>query len=523
MNPERVLMGSEERIPEVQYRLLETLAQGRGDSDVEELAAAMETDQAQIAAAAVLLERRAWVTIRVEKSREWTLTAAGRECVEQGWPERRVLRALQESGGSSSMKELPAVSGLDSKMVGGTLRILRERRWVEQEGPVLSLSPAGREALSNETDEETFLAWLSHQEGARADDAALAKAAVSLSEDALNELARKRKFLDVKTRARRFPALSDEGRGALEIVKPLVEISQLTPEVLASGAWKQARFKAYDVGLDVEPVVAGKTHPLQRVVQEARKAFLQMGFTEIASPFVESSFWDFDALFQPQDHPAREMQDTFYMENPGRVELPEDGKMVDRVRAVHEDGGDTGSRGWQIPWDPELARGAVLRTHCTAATARGLARNPAGPHRVFCIGQVFRREAITFKHLPVFIQVDGIIIDERGSFASLLGTLGQFYKGMGFPHYEFRPAFFPYTEPSVEVYIYYEPKKTWVEMGGAGVFRPEVTRPLGCDVPVLAWGLGLERLAMLRYQVLHMRDLYLPDIQWLKDAPTCPS
>jgi phenylalanyl-tRNA synthetase alpha chain len=165
----------------------------------------------------------------------------------------------------------------------------------------------------------------------------------------------------------------------------------------------------------------------------------------------------------------------------------------------------------------------VLRTHTTASTVRALAEDPNGPRRVFAIGRVFRREAITFKHLPVFTQVDGIIIDEEATFATLLGTLGAFYKGMGFPSYQFRPAFFPYTEPSVEVYIYYEPKKTWVEMGGAGIFRPEVTRPLGCKVPVLAWGLGLERLAMLRYQVLHMRDLYLPDVQWLKDAPTCPS
>jgi len=211
------------------------------------------------------------------------------------------------------------------------------------------------------------------------------------------------------------------------------------------------------------------------------------------------------------------------MKNPARADLPKQERLVDRVRSVHENGGDTGSRGWEIPWSPELAQKTVLRTHTTAATARALAKNPEGPQRVFCVGRVFRREAITYKHLPVFTQVDGIIIDEAGTFSNLLGTLGAFYEGMGFTNYEFRPAFFPYTEPSVEVFIYYEPKKSWIEMGGAGVFRPEVTRPLGCKVPVLAWGLGLERLAMLRHGVSHMRDLYLPDIQWLKEAPICPS
>lgn len=516
-------MGQTERIPEIEYRLLQALAKSRGDLEVEDLAARLETDQAQIAAAAVLLERRGWVEIRVDESREWILTPLGKEAVDEGWPERRIITAMDESGGSLSIQEISSKTGIDPKVVGGALRFLREREWVQQEGPVLNLTSAGAEALGKETDEEVFLSWLSGRDQERVHETDLTDAPVPLADAAINDLARKRKFLDAKTRARRFPSLSDEGRRALETVQPQMEVSQLTPEILAAGTWREARLKAYDVGLDVEPVVAGKIHPLQRVIQETRKAFLQMGFTEIASPFVESSFWDFDALFQPQDHPAREMQDTFYLEKPGRVELPRDSATVERVRAAHEDGGETGSRGWEIPWDPELARGAVLRTHTTAATARAVAKNPEGPRRVFCVGQVFRREAITFKHLPVFIQVDGIIIDEKGTFANLLGTLGQFYTSMGFPHYEFRPAFFPYTEPSVEVFIYYEPKKTWVEMGGAGVFRPEVTRPLGCEVPVLAWGLGLERLAMLRYQVLHMRDLYLADVQWLKDAPACPS
>jgi len=117
--------------------------------------------------------------------------------------------------------------------------------------------------------------------------------------------------------------------------------------------------------------------------------------------------------------------------------------------------------------------------------------------------------------------VDGIIIDESASFSSLLGTLQAFYARMGFDKLDFRPAFFPYTEPSVEVYIWYEPKKDWVEMGGAGVFRLEVTEPLGCTTPVLAWGLGLDRLAMLSNGMEDIRDLYLVDLEWLKGVPQC--
>jgi phenylalanyl-tRNA synthetase alpha chain len=163
----------------------------------------------------------------------------------------------------------------------------------------------------------------------------------------------------------------------------------------------------------------------------------------------------------------------------------------------------------------------VLRTHTTSTTVRALAADPVGPRRVFTVGRVFRRETIDYKHLPVFHQVDGIVVDADASFASLLGTLAAFYRKMGFEQFQFRPAFFPYTEPSVEVYIWFEKKKDWVEMGGAGIFRPEVTEPLGCRVPVLAWGLGLERLAMMRYDLSDIRDLYLPDTEWLKGVPLC--
>jgi phenylalanyl-tRNA synthetase alpha chain len=214
------------------------------------------------------------------------------------------------------------------------------------------------------------------------------------------------------------------------------------------------------------------------------------------------------------------MQDTFYVERPGPARLPTD-EVVARVKSVHEDGGDTGSVGWRYEWSLERARQPVLRTHCTAATIRALAEDPRPPRKVFCVGPVFRRETISYKHLPVFHQVDGIIIDESGSFASLLGTLAAFYRKMGFERFQFRPAFFPYTEPSVEIYVWHEAKGTWVEMGGSGVFRPEVTEPLGCRVPVLAWGLGIERLALFRYGLEKIGDLYGGDLAWLEEAPLC--
>jgi phenylalanyl-tRNA synthetase alpha chain len=295
-------------------------------------------------------------------------------------------------------------------------------------------------------------------------------------------------------------------------------VTALDTSLLKDGSWRTVDFRTYDVSLPSRCVYPGKEHPLRHVLSDTRRVFLELGFTEVASPMVESAFWAFDALFQPQDHPAREMQDTFHVQRPERATLPPE-EIVHRVQRTHEDGGDTGSIGWDYRWDRATAERVVLRTHTTAGTIRALADDPRPPRKVFLVGTVFRREAVDYKHLPLFYQVDGIIIDEHASFASLLGTLDAFYRKMGFKRFEFRPGFFPYTEPSVEVFVWHEQRKDWVEMGGAGVFREEVTRPFGCTVPVLAWGLGLERLAMFRYGVESIRDLYLADLAWLREVP----
>jgi phenylalanyl-tRNA synthetase alpha chain len=235
---------------------------------------------------------------------------------------------------------------------------------------------------------------------------------------------------------------------------------------------------------------------------------------------IESAFWNFDALFQPQDHPARDMQDTFYMRWPTEAPLP-DSKVVEPVRRTHEDGWETGSEGWGYKWSPDRSKQVVLRTHTTAATIRALAANPNPPGKFFCVGWTYRNETISFKHLPVFHQVDGIIVDEEANLASLMGTLQEFYSKMGFGRVKFKPAFYPYTEPSVDVVVYMESRKKWLEMGGAGIFRPEVTLPLGCRWPVLAWGLGIERLAMLRFGLDDIRDLYGTNLDTLQQVPLC--
>jgi phenylalanyl-tRNA synthetase alpha chain len=260
----------------------------------------------------------------------------------------------------------------------------------------------------------------------------------------------------------------------------------------------------------------GKMHPMTILIDKVRQAFLTMGFTEIRGEYVESAFWNMDALFTAQDHPAREMQDTFYLDNPAKVDLAEDAELVDIVRQVHENGWKTGSLGWRYKWSMEEAQRALLRTHTTVNTVRHIARNPELPFKVFSIGRIFRNEAMDSTHLPEFTQIEGIVCEEGADFDMLCGLLKEFYRRMGSEDIRIRPGYFPYTEPSLEVDILWNGQ--WMELGGAGVFRPEVTEPLGVKEPVLAWGLGLERLGMLLWGLDDIRDIYVSDVDWLRKS-----
>ena len=272
------------------------------------------------------------------------------------------------------------------------------------------------------------------------------------------------------------------------------------------------RPRHYDVTLAADKVYPGKKHPYQRLIDFMREIMLEMGFTEIKGPIIQSSFWNFDALFQPQDHPAREMQDTFYLDT--KAEIPD----YTKVKEMHECGGGVGSTGWGGRWSSEVARQEVLRTHTTGVTIKYLSEHPQPPIKAFGIDRVYRREAIDATHTPEFEQLEGIVMDEGVTFRHLLGILKEFYAKMGFEEVRFRPGYFPYTEPSVEPEVFID-GLGWVELGGAGVFRKEVTAPFGIEHPVLAWGLGVSRVAMLKLGLKDLRLLYQSDIEWLRQTP----
>jgi phenylalanyl-tRNA synthetase alpha chain len=244
--------------------------------------------------------------------------------------------------------------------------------------------------------------------------------------------------------------------------------------------------------------------------------YLSMGFTEIAGDSIQTSFWNFDALFTPQDHPARELQDTFYIRGGRDESLVREGVVSD-VASSHENGWKTGSKGWRYSWDVQEARRLVLRTHNTALTIRATMDSAGAETRVFSVGRVYRNENLDFKHLAELHQMEGIVIGDGLNLRHLMGVLTKFYGKLGMSGVKLWPSYFPYTEPSMQVMVYYEKVGRWLEMGGSGIFRPEVTLPLGVTKPVLAWGCGLERLLMLRLGIQDIRELYNNNLDWLRE------
>jgi phenylalanyl-tRNA synthetase alpha chain len=310
-------------------------------------------------------------------------------------------------------------------------------------------------------------------------------------------------------------AITEAGKRSATVSERSDLIDRLTPEILATGGWKGKTLRPLDVEAKSPRFYPGRRHPVRDFIREVREVYISMGFTELQGNSVQPAFWNFDALFIPQDHPGRDMQDTFYLHGLADRSLKLAGPVAN-VAATHENGWRTGSRGWGYRWDIEEARRLVLRTHNTVLSVKSLSEEGGKERRVFAVSKVYRNENLDYKHLAEFYQMDGIMVGEGLNVRHLMGFLTEFYRKLGMSGVKLWPTYFPYTEPSLEVVGYSKAVKGWVELGGSGVFRPEVTIPLGVKVPVLAWGPGIERLMLLRFGLDDIRALYGDDLTWLR-------
>ncbi len=464
-----------------------------GNATVASIASSSSLKSDTVLKALEWLKAKGLVTINENVSEMVALTDEGNRYLKEGLPERKLLDMVKS--GKSSMKALASfpearigivwLSKLGiGRVLNGEVKVFTEPSKMKTE---VLLAKAGRGVRLDDLDNDE-------------------KQIVKIRSKVFRIIERK----DIKV------SLTDKGKKVASNIEIIDEESRLTPQMLKAGSWRNKRFRKYDVSAPTPPLYPGKRHFAKQAMDFVRRIWLEMGFVEMEGPLIDTTFWNFDALFVPQDHPSRELQDTFYLPLTG--DLP-DSKIVSRVRKAHEKG-VCGSRGWRYKWDEDESKRMVLRTHTTVLSARTLAKLKESeiPAKFFSVGRVFRNEALDWKHLFEFTQSDGIVVGNV-NFRHLLGYLKEFLARLGFTKVRFRPSYFPYTEMSVEPEVWHPVKKEWVELGGAGIFRPEVVEPLlGKDIPVLAWGLGVERLIIDYYNITDVRDIYKNDVQALRET-----
>ncbi len=323
----------------------------------------------------------------------------------------------------------------------------------------------------------------------------------------------------IQEKIKRRLALTEAGKGLLQALSGMAvateELSQLTPAMLKDGSWRGKGFRKYNISLPPPRITAGRKHPYREFLDFTKYKLVSMGFEEMRGPLVEAEFWNNDALYMPQFHPARDIHDGYFLSEPSHAKKIDE-PFLKNVKAVHQSGGKAKSKGWRYHFSEERAKQLVLRSQGTAVSARRLAGKPNIPGKYFSIARCFRYEQVDATHATDFFQIEGIVLGEGINFRTLLGLLKLFaHEVAGAEISKFLPAYFPFTEPSVELHVKH-PKLGWMELGGAGLFRPEVTIPLGVDVPVIAWGLGLDRMAMVALGLHDIRDLFSGDLDLIR-------
>ncbi len=417
-------------------------------------------------------------------------TSLGNEYLEKGLPERTFVNSLKSPKKASEIK-------LDKQELGVSIGILKKLKALNVEKKdelVFSLTEEGKKYLEDKLPSEIDFE----------------------NKDNIKEL-QKRGLIEQKKKAS-FTVKN------VKITKKLSEkinaedniyVEKLTSDMLKKGSWEDKKFRRYSLKVKPPFLDYGRKHFVTESIEYIKNLWLTLGFEELKGDKVQSAFWNMDALFIPQDHPAREMQDTFYVDKKSKI----DKKFFDKIKKLHEEGDDE-SEGWGYKYDKDKAEENLLRTHTTVLTALKLAelKKEDLPRKYFSVDKVYRNEALDWKHLFEFHQVEGIVIDENANFVSLKNYLTEFFKKMGYSDVRFRPAYFPYTEPSAEIDVYHPTKKEWVELGGSGMIRPEIVKALlGFEAKVLAWGFGMERIITSYYNISDLREIYNNDLKDIRN------
>ena len=497
-------------IHSLEKRLLKVL--NKKKKLLEEVAIESSLSLDQTRRAVEWLKAKGMLKTEVEQTKKIFLDNEGKKAALDGLPERRLVEQISKAGGKIIFSELKKKCKFTPQEFSVAFGNAKKRGWIivssQNNSVIVKLNQVELSTPQEEIIKKIFHSKFQIEK-------------ITPEEKKNLEILKKRpKYIKEEEIKKIKIYLTPLGVKTVNSFEEKDELDKLTPELLVSGGWKGQTFRHLDVEAPSPILFPGKKHPVQNFIDEVREIFVALGFEEIIGSIIQPCFWNFDALFIPQDHPAREMQDTFYLSDI-KMNIIEDKKTMQNISRVHENGGDTGSIGWGYKWEQTKSKDAVLRTHTTAATIKYLSDYKPKEARVFSIGRVFRNEKVTYKNSAEFHQIEGIAVGEKVTLRDIMGLLGKFYSKLGLKKVKFWPTFFPYTEPSLQSMVYFEEVNKWVELCGMGIFRPEVTEPLGVKNPVLAWGGGLERLVMLRLGITDIRELYSNNLDWLRRIPMC--
>ncbi len=475
------------------------------EKNINEICRQSGLDRTSALRALEYLENKGIVTLSKTKKKIIEIGVNGALYKQKGLPERRLLNLMNEKR-ILKFDDAQKQSSLSDDEFKVSVGVLKNKALVEIKNGKIILTGKPDE-ISKKSLEELFI------ESLPLDSNLLSPEQIY----AFKSLEKRKNIIQTKEEEIIDVNITKTGEEIVKSGKKIGElIEAITPKLLEKeSAWKGKKFRRYDVTSPLPSINGGKRHFVNQATDYARKIWTEMGFQEMSGNLIQGSFWNFDALFTAQDHPVREMQDTFFINK--KTELP-DKKLVKAVKESHEKGVD-GSKGWGYEWNEEEAKKLVLRTHTTCLSAKTLAnlKKENIPAKFFAIGKCFRNETVDWSHGFEFNQTEGIVVAPNLNFRHLLGYLKEFFRKMGFEKIRFRPSYFPYTEPSVEIDVWHPEKKIWFELGGAGIFRPEVTIPLlGEKITVLAWGPGFDRTIMDYYNIKDLREMYKNNLSQLR-------
>jgi len=475
---------------------------------LEEICKKSNLNKVSVTRALEYLQNKAIVKLFSIKTRVVEIGLNGALYLRKGLPERRLLSLLGEKR-ILNLQDAQKISKLSDEEFKASIGALKKKALIDVKNGKISFIGNIQE-IAKKSLEEIFIESLPLNYSSLTPEQMYALTSLQSRKDIIYILEKKTIKVEVTDLGKKIMDSSIKSEDLIESLSPGI----LQNEKL----WKGKKFRRYDVTSPVPNIYGGKRHFVNQSLDYVRKIWTDMGFTEMKGNIIQSSFWNFDALFTAQDHPVRELQDTFYINK--KTEIP-DKNLIKTIKATHETG-ISGSKGWGYTWDEEEAKKLVLRTHTTCLSAQKLyelSRLPPEKRKgkFFALGKNFRNETVDWSHGFEFYQTEGIVIDENVNLRHLLGYLEQFYKKMGFEKIRFTPSYFPYTEPSLEVHVWHPEKKIWLELGGAGIFRPEISVPLlGKNTPILAWGQGVDRIIMDYYKIKDLRELYKNDLSQLR-------